>query len=79
MSLIEVSTGKERCLVTELPRDYRAEEGNSEGARALAFSLDGKILAVAKFEESKKAMKALEGQGNPQVVNQLLDEKLTAG
>jgi len=26
-----------------------------------------------------EAMKALKGQGNPQVLNQLLDEKLAAG
>jgi WD40 repeat protein len=46
VSLIEVSTGKERCVVTELPRDYLQEGGSSEGARAVAFSPDGKALAV---------------------------------
>jgi hypothetical protein len=40
VSLIELSIGKEHCVVTELPCDYRPGGGRSEGARALAFSPD---------------------------------------
>ena len=48
VSLIEVLSGQERCLLTELPSVWRrgAEDESGGGCKAAAFSPDGKTLAL---------------------------------